>query len=194
MNHPARSLPRRARTALAATALALTLGGWPAARAQPAIDAEKQALIDRVLALWHPETIAIVMVQRPATQAMEKSAIAMQTAHVPKEKMDKTLKDIAVDVQKYVDSATPVAKASAKKNVGPAVAPLLAQNFSADELRQLVAMLESPVKGKFEKIVPQMETAIGQRVQAEIGPEIDKQIQAMTQAVGTKLRVAATLN
>jgi len=176
-----------------AAALAVTCAAH-AQTAAPAIDAEKQKLIDRILTLWHPETIAIVMVQRPATDAMEKSSIALQTAHVPKDRFDKTLKDISGDVQKYIDTATPVAQASAKKNVGPAVGPVLAQNFTADELRQLVAMLESPVKAKFEKLSPQMEHAVADKVQADIGPEINKDINAMTQAVGTKLRVAATLN
>jgi hypothetical protein len=186
------------RRPLSLLALAAALGAASHAFAQasaPApVDAEKQKLVDRVLTLWHPETIAVVMVQRPAGDAMEKSAIALQTAHVPRERIDATMKDIATDVQKYVDTATPVAVASARRNVGPTVGPLLARNFSVDELRQLIAMLESPVKGKFEKFVPQMETAIGQKVQADIGAEINQDIQAMTQAVGTKLRVAATLN
>ena len=55
-------------------------------------------------------------------------------------------------------------------------------------------MLESPVKDKFDKLVPQLETAIGQKVEADVAPQINKNIQAMTEAVGTKLRVAATLN
>ena len=165
-----------------------------AAAALPAPDAEKQKLIDRILAAVHPENGVIQAVQRPAVDAMQKSMIAMQTAHVPKERMDKTMKEIAADVQKYVEQSTPLVTASAKKYTNQTVGPILAQNFSADELRQLASIFESPVRDKFDKLVPQLEAAIGQKVQADISPEINKNIQAMTEAVGTKLRVAATLN
>ena len=156
-------------------------------------DAEKQKLIDRILVLFHPENDVLQAVQAPGVKAMQQSSVALQTAQVPQERKDKTMKDIGADVQKYIDTTMPVAVASARKFTEPAVAPLLAQNFTTEELRQVVAMLESPVKAKFEKLVPQMESAVGQKVQADIGPQVNKNIQAMTEAVGTKLRVAVTL-
>jgi len=182
-----------------AVAAALTVAG--AAHAQtkaavpanlPAPDAEKQKAIDRILANVHPENGVIQALQRPAIEAMQKSMIAMQTQHVPKERMDKAMKDIAADVQHYVEISTPVVTASAKKLTNQTVGPLLAQNFSADELRQLAAMFESPVKAKFDKLIPQLEIAVGDKVTADVGPAINKNIQALTESVGTKLRIAAT--
>ena len=186
-------------------AVVLTLGAMSAAHAQaapakpaapaaalPAPDPEKQKLIDRILAKVHPENGILQAVQRPAVDAMQKSMIAMQTAHVPKERMDKTMKEIGVEVQKYVDTATPIVTASARKYTNQTVGPILAQNLSADELRQLAVYFESSAHEKFDKLVPQLETAIGQKVQADVSAEIDKDIQAMTESVGTKLRIAAT--
>ena len=160
----------------------------------PAPDVEKQKVIDRILATFHPEIAVIQAAQRPAVDAMQKSVVALQAAHVPKDRMDKTMKEIGADVQKYVDTVTPLVSASATKVTNKAIGPLLARNFTTDELRQLAAMLESPIKDKFDKLVPQLETAIGQKVEADVGPQINKNIQAMTESVGTKLRVAATLN
>ncbi|MCK9687243.1 hypothetical protein [Scleromatobacter humisilvae] len=177
-------------------AVVLTIGALSAAHAQtaalPAPDPEKQKLIDRILAKVHPENGVLQATQRPAVEAMQKSMIALQTAHVTKERLDKTMKDISVDVQKYVDTATPIVTASAKKYTNQTVGPILAQNLSVDELRQLATFLESPAHEKFDKLVPQLETAIGQKVQADVAAEIDKDIKAMTEAVGTKLRIAAT--
>jgi len=158
----------------------------------PAPDAEKQKAIDRILANVHPENGVIQALQRPAIEAMQKSMIAMQTQHVPKERMDKAMKDIAADVQHYVEISTPVVTASAKKLTNQTVGPLLAQNFSADELRQLAAIFESPVKAKFDKLIPQLEVAVGDKVTADVGPAINKNIQALTESVGTKLRIATT--
>jgi hypothetical protein len=160
----------------------------------PAPDAEKQKVIDRILASFHPEVAIVQAAQRPGIEAMQKSVVALQAAHVPKDRMDKTMKDIGTDVQKYIDTTTPIVAASAKKFTSQAVGPLLAQSFSVDELKQLAAMFESPLKDRFDKLVPQLETAIGQKVQADVAPQVNKNIQAMTEAVGTKLRVAATLN
>ena len=41
------------------------------------------------------------------------------------------------------------------------VAPLLAERFSEDELRQIIAILESPVKRKFEDMIPEMQKTLG---------------------------------
>lgn len=158
----------------------------------PAPDAEKQKAIDRILANVHPENGVIQALQRPAIEAMQKSMIAMQTQHVPKDRMDKAMKDIAADVQHYVEISTPVVTASAKKVTNQAVGPILAQNFTADELRQLAAIFESPVKARFDKLIPQLETAVGDKVTADVAPAINKNIQALTESVGTKLRIATT--
>jgi uncharacterized protein len=159
----------------------------------PAPDAEKQKIIDRILLVFHPEVGVLQAVQRPALDAMQQSNIALQTAHVPAEKKEKTLKDISTDVQKYIDTTTPIAVASAKKQTNPSVGPILAKNFTVEELRQLEAMLESPLKAKFEKLVPEMETAVGRKVQADIAAQVNQNVKTMTEAVGTKLRVAATV-
>ena len=195
MNALLRTVPLAALLALGAASAvhAQSAAAKPAAAATlPAPDAEKQKQIDRILAAVHPENGVIQAVQRPAIDAMQKSMIAMQTAHVPKERMDKTMKEIGVEVQKYVDTATPIVTASARKYTNQTVGPILAQNLSADELRQLAAYFESSAHEKFDKLVPQLETAIGQKVQADVSAEIDKDIQAMTESVGTKLRIAAT--
>jgi len=182
-----------------AVAAALSVAG--AAHAQtkaaapanlPAPDAEKQKAIDRILANVHPENGVIQALQRPAIEAMQKSMIAMQTQHVPKERMDKAMKEIAADVQHYVEISTPVVTASARKLTNQTVGPILAQNFSADELRQLAAIFESPVKAKFDKLIPQLEVAVGDKVTVDVGPAINKNIQALTESVGTKLRIATT--
>ena len=173
-------------------ALAFSSLAHAQASAPAPIDAEKQKLIDHILTLWHPENGVVLAVQRPASETMEKAHIALQQSRMPADKIDKNMKDVSIDVQKYVDTATPIATASAKKHMATSVVPLLAQNFTNDELKQLIALLESPVKAKFEKLVPLVNTTLGKQVQDDVGPTINKDIDAMTQAVGTKLRIAVT--
>ena len=193
MNALLRPLTHLAVAAALATAFAAhAQGAAPAAAPLPAPDAEKQKVIDRILAAFHPENGILQLVQRQGLDAMQQSNIALTTAHVSAEHKDKAMKDIGTDVQKYIDTTMPIAIASAKKNTNTAVGPILAQNFTAEELRQIAALLESPLKQKFEKLVPQMETAVAQKVQADISPQVNANVKTMTEAVGTKLRIAAT--
>jgi len=180
---------------LAGVAAAALLAFGAVAQAQTAapIDAEKQKLIDRLLTLWHPENEVIIQAQRVGTNALEQANLGLQ-GRVSKERQDKAMKEIGTDVQKYVDTATPLVTTSAKKLVAPSVGPLLAANFSAEELRQIIAMLENPVKGKFEKLVPDMERAVGEKVSSEVGPQLNKEITTLKTNVGLKMRAAAAGN
>jgi hypothetical protein len=185
------------RRLLPAFAAATLLCAASLVHAQAAVDAEKQKVIDQILTLWHPENSVVMAAQRPGADALEKTRIALQQAQLPQARFDAEVKDITTDVQKYIDTVTPLAADSARRNLPTTVVPLLAQNFSVDELRQLLVLLQSPVKAKFEKLIPQADKAIGLKVQQEAGPEITKHIQEMTKAVGTKLRAdltAATTN
>ncbi len=178
-------------------ALAALLGTASLAHAQSAaapIDAEKQKLIDQVIALWHPENSVLMVAQRPATAAMEQSRVALEQKQLPKPKVEAALKDIAVDVQKYVDTINPMIVNSAKKNMPSTVVPMLAQTFTTDELKQLLALLQSPVRAKFEKLVPEADVALGKKIQEDVGADVNKNVQTMNQAAGLKLRAAATAN
>ena len=176
-------------------AIAAALAASTAVHAQAAapIDADKQKQIDRILAVVHPENAVLQAIQQQGVQALQQSSIALQANQVSQERKDKTLKEIKVDVQKYIDTTMPTAIASAKKNTPLISGPILAANFSTDELRQVAAMLESPLRARLEKVLPQMQDAVGQTVSAEMGSTINKNAEAMTEAVGSKLRVAATL-
>jgi len=167
------------------------LAGFALGVAAQQVSAEKHKLVQKVLSLWHAEEAAIVMVQRPAARALEQSNIALQ-GRVSAQKQEATMKDIAQDVQKYVDEATPIARDNALRLKETTLGPLLAANFNDDELRQLVALLESPVKKKFEQLLPGFERAYGEKVAAEGHAAIDPKLQALTQTVGTKLRAAVT--
>src|SRR3954462_15773872 len=98
-----------------AASAAPTGASAPSVAATP-IDAEKQKQIDRILAVIHPENGVLGAVQQQGLRAMQQSSAALQANQVPQERREKTLKDIQVDVQKYIDTTMPVAVASAKKN------------------------------------------------------------------------------
>lgn len=169
---------------------------WAApAAAAPALAASsvppaKQALIDRLLTLWHPEQVALLMVQRPAADAVQHSRIALQ-GRVSAEKLESTMKGISEDAKAYLDAATPIAQAAGQAAARSTAAPLLAEQFSEEELKALIAILEAPVRQKFEKLAPNIEGAVGAEVARQAGPAIQPPLDKMKQEVAGKLRAAA---
>jgi len=174
--------------------LAVLMGCASLAHAQSAapVDAEKQKLIDQVIALWHPENSVLMVAQRPAQAAMDQSRVALEQKQLPKPKVEAALKDIAVDVQKYIDTVNPLIIGSAKKNMPSTVVATMAQNFTTDELKQLLVVLQSPVKAKFDKLVPEATLALTKKVSDDVGADVNKAGQTMQQNAGLKLRTAAT--
>ncbi|WP_342113936.1 DUF2059 domain-containing protein [Pseudoduganella sp. OTU4001] len=167
---------------------ALAIGGTAQASTVPPA---KQELVNRVLQLWHPETIGESMLQAPVGDAVQQARAVLQ-GRVSPEKRDAALKDIVGDARKFMDDNKPLAQASAQKLVGTTVAPLLAERFSEDELRQIIAILESPVKKKFESMVPELQKKLGESVAADTRAVMDPKLQELQQRIGMRLRSAVT--
>lgn len=166
---------------------ALAVGGTAQAATPPA----KQELVNRVLQLWHPESIGESMLQAPVGDAVQQARAVLQ-GRVSPERRDAALKEIVADARKFMDDNRPLAQASAQKLVGSTVAPMLAERFSEEELRQVIAILESPVKKKFEALVPQLQKKLGESVAADTRAVIDPKLQELQQRIGTRLRSAVT--
>jgi hypothetical protein len=101
------------------------------------------------------------------------------------------MRDITNDAKKFIDETSPVVLGSAKKLVPSTVAPLLADRFSEEELVQIIAILESPVRQKFEAMMPEMQKALGEKLAADTRPVIDPKLQDLRQRIGLRLRTAA---
>lgn len=165
---------------------ALALGGTAqAAATQPG----KQELVNRVLQLWHPETIGDSMLQAPVADAVQQARVMLQGRAVP-EKRDAAMKEIVADARQFLEDNKGVTHASAQKLVNTTVAPMLAERFTEEELRQIIAILESPVKKKFEALVPELQKKLGEGVAADTRPVIDPKLQELQQRIGMRLRSA----
>ena len=158
----------------------------PASAASPA----KIELAKRVAQLAHSDAIAMAMLQRPVADAMQQANAVLQ-GRVAADKQAAALKDISAEAKKFLDENSPVVQKSAEKLIPTTIVPLLAERFTEDELRQIIAMLESPLKKKYEALLPEMEKALGEKVAKEVGPTIDPKLTDLKQRIGLRLRTAA---
>jgi hypothetical protein len=176
---------------IAALAFAATGACW-AQQAPPApADGSRQALVQRVLQLWHVETLGRSMLQEPVADAVQQARVMLQ-GRAPVDRRDAAMHDIAEDAKKFIDENGPLIDRSAQRLVPTTVAPLLAERFSEEELRQIVAILESPARRKFEAMIPEMQKALGEQLAADTGPVIDPKLKALRERIGLRLRSAVT--
>lgn len=159
--------------------------------AAASIPPAKQALVERVLKLWNIDTIGQSMLQVPVADAVQQARAMLQGRAAP-EKRDAAMADIVGEAKQFMADATPITRSSADKLIPATIAPLLAERYTEEELRQLIAILESPVKKKFEAMLPEMQKTLGEGVAADTRSVIDPKLQGLKEKIGLRLRAAVT--
>ena len=81
---------------------------------------------------------------------MQMAGRAIQT-QLPADKREAIGKTIEADAKKYVDEAYPPVRERALKLAPTTLGAALEEKFTEDELKQLIAWLESPVNKKFQR-------------------------------------------
>ena len=170
-------------------AIALIAIAGAANAAGSAITPAKQELVQRVLQLWQLDSIGQSMLSEPVTEAVSQARSMLQ-GRATVEKRDAAMREIAADAKKFIEDTSPMVRTSAQKLSPTTVAPMLAEKFTEDELRQIIAILESPVKKKFETLVPDMQKALGEKLAADTRPAIDPKLEDLRQRIGMRLRTA----
>lgn len=161
----------------------------PKAQPEAAAPKTKQQLIQRLLELWHVEAVGVTMLREPVDNALRQSRAALQARTTP-EKRDEALKDIEGYAKELLEKLLPKVLERSKKLTQTTVVPILSEKLTEEELRQVIAMLESPTKAKFEALVPEMQKALGTKLGEEQGGEVKPQMEEFQQRVGKRLREA----
>jgi len=132
-----------------------------------------------------------LLARRPERLASQPRSAWLQQ-EVPPEKRDAAGKAIETDIKKYVDDATPIVRDRAIKLAPSTIGATLEEKFSEEELKQLVALLESPVNKKYAQIVPEMQGNFSQKLIAETRPLIEPRLQTLDAKVRASLGIPAT--
>lgn len=172
---------------LKALVLAATLVAATVSQAQTS-DSKKD-LVAKVLQLQKGgiESLARSLAEQPAVLLMQQVGSALQ--RVPAERRETVAREIEADVRKYIEEATPIVSERAIK-LGPStIGKMLDERFTEDELRQLVALLESPVNIKLQALAPEMQRSLGQTLVAETRPEVEVKVRALQTSVAGRLGI-----
>lgn len=174
---------------LAAT-LALTIG----AQAQTAPVAPtptspaKKELIAKLIKLQQPgiDNIARALIQQPIGNLMQGAGAALRQ-QVPVDKREAAAKAIEADVRKFAEENVAMIKDRGMSLAVPTWTPLIDQGYTEDELKQIIAWLESPVSHKFQQVSGELQNALGKKLVAETRSTLEPRFKALEQSVAKDL-------
>lgn len=186
--------PNLKQLALAAT-FALTVG----AQAQTATSASattspaKKELIAKLIKLQQPgiDNIARALIQQPIGNLMQGAGMALQR-QVPADKREAAAKAIEAEVRKFAEENAAMIKERGMNLAASTWTPLIDQGYSEDELKQVIAWLESPVSRKFQQVSGELQNALGQKLVAETRPILEPRFKALEQSVAKNLGLPLT--
>ena len=166
---------------LAVGQIAFAQAASTAAPAAPS--AAKTALINKMIQLQQPgvENIARMLIQQPLGNMMQGVGAALQ--QMPADKRDAAAKLVEVDVRKFADDTVAMLRERGIKSASATWTPLLDERFSEDELKQVIAWLESPTSKKYQQVGNDMQNALGQKMVADTRNTVEARLKALEQAV-----------
>ncbi|MFT4269157.1 MAG: DUF2059 domain-containing protein [Xenophilus sp.] len=153
---------------------------------------DKAALIKQFIDLQRPgiESLARGLVEESSLPIARAGAGYLQT-QVPADKREAAGKAADAELKKYFDDAYPIVRDKAVQLAPEALTPVMEQNFSEDELRQLVAWISSPLSKKYQEVNPQLQGALTQKVVAETRAAIEPKLHALDASVAKALGAPA---
>ncbi|MCW7536498.1 DUF2059 domain-containing protein [Aquabacterium sp. A7-Y] len=165
---------------LACSALVLALGGL----AVPAQAQTKKELVQKLLQMQQPavENMARRIAEQPAVELMQEAGRLLKT-QVPEAKRQEVAKAIEADLKKYAEQATPLVRDKALKLAPTTLGSALEEKFSEDELKQVIAWLESPAYKKYQQVLPEVERNLTQKLVEETRPAVEPKIRTLQASI-----------
>ena len=163
--------------------VAVALAGSSMAMAQ-----DKAAMVKQFLDLQRPgiEALARGLVEQSSAPIAQAGSQYLQT-QVPAEKREAAAKAADAELKKYFDDAYPLVRDKAVALAPDALGPILRDNFTEEELRQLLAWINSPLSKKYQELNPKMQTALTEKLVAETRSSIEPKMRTLDANVAKAL-------
>ena len=159
-----------------------------ASSSMAAMAQDKATLIKQFIDIQRPgiESLARGLVEQSSAPIAQAGSQYLQS-QVPEAKRESAAKAADAELKKYFDDAYPLVRDKAVQLAPGALTPLLEQNFSEDELKQLLAWINSPLSKKYQDLNPKMQTALTEKLVAETRASIEPKMRALDTNVAKAL-------
>lgn len=170
--------------------VAIAAAACTTVQAQQTSSPAKKELVARIIKMQQPaiDNMARGLVQRSLAPLLERADAALQQK-VPTDRREAVAKEIQADTRKYFDETVPLVRDRATRIAPAAVGPILEEKFTEEELRQVIAMLESPVLAKFQAAGQDIERALVEKTVAETGQQVEQRFRALEDKIAKSLGV-----
>ncbi len=159
--------------------------------AAPAHAQNKKELVAKVVQLHMQgiENVGRVIAGQTAQQMLQAAGQALP--RVAADKREAVGKEIQEDVKKFYDDVEPLLKKRAVELAPATVGAAYEEKFSEDELKIVIAWLESPVSKKYAQIDRDQGNALADKVVADTRSTIEPKLKALEAVVAKRLGVPA---
>ncbi|MHB8948752.1 MAG: DUF2059 domain-containing protein [Rhodoferax sp.] len=163
-----------------------------ASGAQAESTAAKKELVNKVLLLQQTgiEQEAQALVARPVMMMLQRAEMILKS-NVAADKREAVAKQIQADLKQFEDEVVPLVRARAVSLAPSTVGALLDEKFTEDELKQLIAIIESPINRKYLQMGGEMQKVLLDKVFEQTKPTIEPKIRALELAISKHLGLPA---
>lgn len=177
--------------AAAAAALLIAASGASAQGAAAPASQAKKDLVARVLQLQQGgiEALGTQIAGQTAGQVLQ--AVGGAMARVPADKREAVFNQIQGDIRKFHDDIAPMLRTRAARLAPTTLGAALEEKFSEEELKALVAWLESPTSRKFQQVAGDVQQSFAQKLVTDTRPQVEPKLKALEESIASRLNAAA---
>lgn len=129
-----------------------------------------------------------------ATQTSQRflQAASQVIPRMAADKRDAAAKDVQAEVKKFYDDVEPLLRKRATELAPSTLMPLYEERFSEDELKQVIAWLESPVSKKLQQLDGELGSLLAQKVMSDTRGAIEPRLKTLETNLAKRLGISAT--
>jgi len=163
-------------------ALVLAVGGAGSAQAQT-----KKESVAKLLQLQQAGIDNVGRAIAAQTSQRVLQAAGQAIPRLAADKREAAAKEVQADVKKFYDDIEPVLRKRTTELAATMLPALYDEKFSEDELKVIIAWLESPVSKKFQQMDGEVAGNLAQKVVADTRPTIEPKLKALESVLAKRL-------
>ena len=162
----------------------------PTATEASKLSPAKKQLIDKILKVQQPniELLARSFAEGPAAQMGQQANLLLR--RLPPEQREIVGKGMQSDLEKYLAETVPLVRERSIALAPSSIGKVLDEKFSEAELRQVIALLESPIYRKFSEQSSAMQRALQEKLVTEVRSTVEPKLKNLDQSWTKRLQEA----
>lgn len=166
-------------------AVLIAAAGVGSAQAQ-----SKKELVAKLLQLQQTGVDNVGRALAGQTSQRVLQAAGQAIPRLPADKREAAARDVQAEVKKFYDEVEPVLRKRAGELAPSTLGPVYEEKFSEDELKQIIAWLESPLSKKFAQTDGEIASTLAQKVVADTRGTVETRLKTLEAVLAKRLGIA----